>query len=536
MMKPIAKADPQPNQVLIDLGPQDGEAAVLSLLAARDGENWVVACGSLLTMPAEVAEMSWPAWGEHQPETRGRRGVARAEDLGAVFDEEPFPDLRIIRAVIERDEWSARVEEIKAGSLVLKGGAFRLDLDGLTAGKLFAQDGLSEAHQVLEGAKRPVLGVATGLQAPELPHSEEFWVRGGTGKPMMEQTREELQGKETFHNWPEKLLGIKWLGTLEFAPPSCFVIGKAQSKIWIADVLPDYENKQIKIVLAWDAERVDPFSCSVLLRAERDGAAMLARHWKISDLPGENKRETERKEARELAWNERTIEVRLPRGPRRTDFGVSLFGPDGWLADERPVARRIERIEMEVGIMGASGPASKSLIGDPDPAPNENERDQATVVTRELEEETRAVAARRRLATTGELRRYLRWRFSARAGELLVLDRYLFEGKEIEEVEPVVEFLAGFARPIRALIAKNSPFIGDLLKPHPHIQVRKTSPKKFHDRLWIAGESAVLVGTSVNQFLREDSVPATSAVDLPFADGAAWRQQFETWWEAAKVL
>ena len=186
--------------------------------------------------------------------------------------------------------------------------------------------------------------------------------------------------------------------------------------------------------------------------------------------------------------------------------------------------------------MGAPNPASKSSIGDPDPAPTEEERDQATAAARKLEEETRAVTARRRLTTTGELRGYLRWRFSARAGELLVLDRYLFEGKEIEEVEPVVEFLAGFARPIRALIAKNSPFIDDLLKPHPHIQVRKTSPKKFHDRLWIAGESAVLVGTSVNQFLREDSVPATSAVNLPYADSGAWRQQFETWWREAKVL
>ena len=248
---------------------------MLSLLAALDGEDWVVACGSLLTMPAEAAGMSWPAWAEHQPATRGRGGIGRTEDLGAVFDEEPFPDLRIVRAVIERNEWNPLIEEIKAGSLTLKGGAFRLDIDGLTASKLFTQDGLSEAHQVLAGAKRPVLGVVTGLQAPELPHSEEFWVRGGTGKPMMEQTREELRGKETFHSWPEKLLGIKWLGTLEFAPPSCLVIGKVQSEIWIADVLPDYENKQIKIVLAWDAERVEPFLLlgSAESRTRRSGPA-----------------------------------------------------------------------------------------------------------------------------------------------------------------------------------------------------------------------------------------------------------------------
>jgi hypothetical protein len=176
------------------------------------------------------------------------------------------------------------------------------------------------------------------------------------------------------------------------------------------------------------------------------------------------------------------------------------------------------------------------VIGDPKPAPEEAERDIAALAARKQEEETRQVAASRRLATTGELRSYLRWRFSARAGELLVLDRYLFHGKRIKEVRPVIDFLSSFARPIRALVAKNSPFADELLEPHPQIQVRKTSPKKFHDRLWITGESAVLVGTSVNDFLRKKSVPATSAVDLPHADSSAWRDLFEIWWAAAEPL
>ena len=523
-------------RALLDLGPVDGETGVMSLLAARDGESWTGVSGSLLTMPSEVGEVGWPAWAERQPAAREYRRSGGRPDLGASFNEEPFPGLRILRTAVAAPEWKARIEEIEAGSVSLEGERYRLDHEGLSAKKLFAQGGLSNAHKVLLGAQRPVLGVAAELRVPDLPHSEAFWVRGGSGKPMQKQTREELQGKQTFHDWPGELLGIRWFGSTEFAPPHCLVIGKAQSGIWIADLVPDYESEQIKIVLAWQADRVDPLACSVLVRAERDGAPLLARHWKISDLPGEGKQASASKEARNLAWEERTIDVRLPRGPRRTDFGVSLFGPDGLLADERPVVQRVEQIEMEFGIMGAPEPFSKSVIGDPKPAPQEAERDTAAAAAREQEEETKRVAARRRLATTGELKDYLRWRFSARAGELLVLDRYLFDGKRTEDVRPIVDFLAGFARPIRALVAKNSLFARELLEPHPHIQARKTSEKKFHDRLWIAGESAVLVGTSVNDFVRKKSVPATSAVDLPYADGAAWRELFESWWHAARPL
>lgn len=212
------------------------------------------------------------------------------------------------------------------------------------------------------------------------------------------------------------------------------------------------------------------------------------------------------------------------------------MGPDGWLLDERPVVPRVETVELEVGIMDAPGPFSKSVIGDQKPPPSETERDAEARAAREIEEKVRKVAAGRRLTTTGELRQYLRWRFSARAGELLVLDRYLFEGKKLEEVEPVVEFLAGFGRPIRALVAKSSSIGKELLASHPQIEARRTSEKKFHDRLWVAGETAVLVGTSVNQFLKGGSVPATSAVDLPHADAVAWRALFEQWWAEAKPL
>jgi hypothetical protein len=335
-----------------DLRPQGKEAAVLSMLAVVHGEDRIAIAGSLLTLPTPVAELSWPQWAQLQPRTREHQGTRDTPDLGASFSEEPFPGLLIVRALIEAEEWSTRVEEIEAGSLMAAGSRYQFDFEKFSATRLFTQDGLSDAHKVVLGAKRPILGIAAKLRAPELPHSEEFWVRNGSGKPMMEQTREELQGKETFFNWPRDLLGINWLGKSELEHPCSFVIGKAQSGIWIADMVPDYENEQIKIVLAWDAEQVDPLACSVLVRAERDGAPLLARHWKISDLPGEGEQISADKEARNLSWKKRTIDIRIPRGPRRTDFGASLFAPDGWLADERPVVQRIEQIEMEFGIMG----------------------------------------------------------------------------------------------------------------------------------------------------------------------------------------
>jgi hypothetical protein len=37
------------------------------------------------------------------------------------------------------------------------------------------------------------------------------------------------------------------------------------------------------------------------------------------------------------------------------------------------------------------------------------------------------------------------------------------------------------------------------------------------------------VGASLNNFLRNESA-ASTAVDLPFADAAAWRERFERWW------
>jgi hypothetical protein len=516
-----------------------GEASALSLLAVADGEGWEVVSGSLLTVPTGVAEGSWVDWADTQPGTRGPRTVGSDPDLGASYTEEPFPGLRIARMVVKGKDWQRSVKEIEAGQLQTPDGKYRFDVKGWSATKLFAQNGLTDAHKVIAGAQRPVLGVALAISAREMPETFGHWVRGGdSSKPLEKMTREELLGKEVFTNWPQTLLGIQWHGASEHAPPYAFVIGKAQDGIWIADVVPDYDHDQLRIALAWEADRIDPLGCSVLVRAERDGAPLMTRHWNISDLPGELVINEKDQEPRDLAWNERTIDLRLPRGPRRTDWGMSLFGPDGWLLDELPVARRIERMEMSMQIAGTSEPFSTSVVGDAKPTPTEAERDQEAAAARELELQTREAAARRRLATADELEHYLRWRFSARAGELLLIDRYLLNGKE-ETVRRVVEFLTTFNRPIRALVTKVSESAAGTLAAAPEVEVRKLAPRAFHDRLWIIGESGLSVGASVNRFLRDGpnvEIPATTAVELPFADTAAWREKFEGWWPTAEPL
>lgn len=479
--------------------------------------------------------MSWLEWESRQPET-GRPRAAITDDLGSEFDEEPFAGLRIIRRVIPREQWGQRVEEIQSGCLRSASGSIEFSIEGFSATKLLTQDGQSDSHRVLDAVQRPVRGVSAVLRPPELPHSEEFWLRGGPAKPAGRYTREELLGKKSFHNWPSRLLGIRWLGTAEFSPPACFVIGKAQGGVWIADMLPDWKNGQIEIVLAWEAEEIDPLSCTLNLRSEHEGASLLNRSWKVSDLPGEIAQGASGRDPRDLTWNERTIGVKLPRGPRRTEFGVKLFGPDGTLRDERPVAPRIEQIEMSVGIMDAPGPFSTSLIGDPEDPPSEAVRDRQVAEARKEEEQAREVAAGRRLTTTGDLRRYLHWRFSVRAGELLILDRYLLTSKRPEGLEGIFAFLSEFDRPIRALVSKGPEQAKEMLADHQWLEVRRTSPKLFHDRLWITGETAVLVGTSVNKFLEKGAVPATCAIDLPYGDGIAWRDKFREWWRDAEPL
>ena len=202
-------------EAILSLAPGDGEAAVLSLLAARDEQgNWLAACGSLLTVPEEAARISWPTWERQQPQTRGPDHLSEDLDLGATLDEEPFPELRMLRLPISGEDWRALAEEIDGGEITVHGEPVRLARGQWSPPGLYSQDGQSDWHRVLRAAQRPVRRVAANLEPPPLPFSDGLWSRGGPAKPVLKQTREELAGHPTFANWPISLLGIEWTGGL----------------------------------------------------------------------------------------------------------------------------------------------------------------------------------------------------------------------------------------------------------------------------------------------------------------------------------
>ncbi|MBS1894691.1 MAG: hypothetical protein JST59_25600 [Actinobacteria bacterium] len=376
---------------------------------------------------------------------------------------------------------------------------------------------------------RPVSATFAGLVGPELPPTENTWslempyyLPRGPDRGRMVQERDLL-------HWPEELLGIEWLGGPETPLPVGFSIGRVHEDGWIADVTVDHDADALHVSIAWDAERVDPYSCSLLVRAERDGGLLLSRQIRISDLPSDEE-ELPVPEPRSLPWNEKLLGVRLPRGPRESDWGVTLIGADGSLLDERPVARRVERIDVAFGIKDAPGPFSEFTIGDRRPPTTPTESDEAVAMVAELEEEARKAAAQRRITTGAELATYLRRRFSCRAGELLIFDPYFFNADR----QRLLAFLADFDRRVRVLTAEIRPPVARLLNRTPWLEARPL-PKgadDLHDRVWIVGGTAVLVGNSIKAMISDNAGRTTSASELPAGDSSFWRERFETWWAA----
>lgn len=370
--------------------------------------------------------------------------------------------------------------------------------------------------------------ISATLGYPTMPPTGDTWewplpphLRPGPALGRIGPTRRLL-------HWPRVLLGIDWLGLPEHPPPARFVIGRTHHEAWIADVVPDYESEQLAIHIAWEADRIDPLGCALVIRAERDGLPLLTRHLRVSDLPGHGVGDSDGQEARQKAWHERTLVINIPRGPRRTDWGVSLLSPDGRLLDERPVARRIEQISSSFYVGGATEPTSTSVVGDRRPPPSPDERDEAVDAARTLEAAAREAAAKRRISSGGELEDYLRWRFSARAGELLLLDPHLLDG----DSSPVIAFLVSLDRAVRAL-ARAVPEAARRQLESTAVSVRALPQGKamLHDRVWLVGETGLLVGASINGFLKSDRPRrATTATELPVADATVWRQQFEGWW------
>lgn len=514
------------------LAPAAGEAGVCSLLLAKTGKTWQLASGSLLTTPVAVARTSWKRWREIQPPTSRPRREPEGFDLGPIFDAEPFPGVRAVRAVLDTAAWHAAVEGLEHGALTLPQTVCHARAGQWSPTVVLAQGHMCEGRRVVAGAQRPVRGTVAELEPIAMAPSDATWklplpphIKPGPALGEMYRHRHLL-------HWPRALLGIDWLGGTHHPPPPRLVVGRLESDAWIAGVWPDHNANELSVGIAWDETRIDPLGCSLLLRVTRDGLLLMSQQTRISDLPTRTDAECE---PRTLSWRERTLTIGLSRGPRRAEWGLGLLTSDGRLLDERPLARRYEQVTMEYAVAGANRPLSRSVVGDRNPHPSVPETDEAVTLARELTAEARKAAAQRRLSTAGDLAHYLRWRFCCRAGELLVLDRYLLGG----DPERQIKFLAGLARPIRALTGSVEGVhhaVGRL--PQLDVRCLPHGGPSLHDRVWIVGETGLLIGGSVSTFLTTSGrrPSATTATELPFSDVEVWRGLFESWWQASKPV
>lgn len=507
------------------LAPRETERAVLSVLATLAGGAWGIVSGSLLTMPAGWALRSWPMWRRAQP--RASAPDHEGFDLGPSFDVQPFPGLRAVRSVVPSDDWHTLIAGLNQG--YLKHGLFRAEIvePDWSAPVLITQGGVRDGDGVVLAAQRPVRAVLSATRPSPMPGSDATWswplpprMKPGPDLGRIAPLRRLL-------HWPRELLGIDWLGLNEYDPPRCFAVGRLQHVAWIARVKPDYKAVQLGIDIGWDERVIDPLSCALHLRSEADGFTLLDRHIRISDLPGHASTE----EPRFKTWSQRTLTVNLPRAARRDVWGLSLFGPNGQLLDARPLAPRYEQVKMSIGAMGEAAPM-RPVAGDLKDPPARSERERSARAAAELEAESRMAASARRLSTVGELEGYLRWRFACTAGELVLLDPFLVAHSATQARE--LEFLRALKRPIRALTTKIDSGARAALAGHPEIDVaRLPDGVLLHDRVWMVGETGLLVGASLNGFLQRASGATTkisTAAELPHADAVQWRSRFETWW------
>lgn len=101
----------------------------------------------------------------------------------------------------------------------------------------------------------------------------------------------------------------------------------------------------------------------------------------------------------------------------------------------------------------------------------------------------------------------------------------------------MLEFLKSLNRPVRALTAGSisNKKVRAYLDSHHEIDVRKIpgGEKSLHDRVWIVGDTGLLVGTSAGSFLKNPAGKprrASTATEMPHADVGIWTAQFEQWW------
>lgn len=516
--------------------PAATEGCVLSLLAARVDGVWHAVAGSLLTTPVAAANTSWQHWAARQP-TQSRDGhVADGFDLGPRFVAEPFPDVRVLRTPVDAAGWDSVVADLDGGTLHAMLGHYAISPTLFSTPALLGEGRETEPHRTVAGVSRPVRGVVATLTGPDMPTTDFTWTLLSPPYLRPGKALGDLTAHRRLLRWPRALLGIDWLASAECPPPRRFVVGRMQDDAWIVGMKPDYDAAQLRVTIAWNEQHIDLLSCVVGLHQEKDDMPLMTSTTRIADLPADS---YDGPEPRTLPWDRRSMTVRLSRGLRRVDFGVTLRSKDGELLDERAVGPRVERSEFSISMAGASGPAHTSVAGDRNDPPTADEQQEALRQVRLMDEQARAEAARQRVSTTADVRKHLRWRFSCRAGELLILDPYLANDSNSDSnLAATLAYLSTFNRSIRALCVRPSTATLAALPTLPAgMQVRWLPTRKtVHDRYWVVGETGLHVGASLNGFAADSKIgsgPMFSITEMPAPDVVAHRAQFEAWWTAA---
>ncbi|HEX4482393.1 MAG TPA: hypothetical protein VH081_01290 [Solirubrobacteraceae bacterium] len=150
-----------------------------------------------------------------------------------------------------------RVDDLAEGKVLSRSCPSTISITGSSSTVLLAREGIDPAHYVIAGAQRPVLGVAASLDVPAMPATEAIWQLPTPPYLSPGPALGSIYPHRSLVHWPEALLGISWPAGGDLEPPACFVVGKIQSKAWIASIRPDPDTEQLVVSIAWDEQGVD---------------------------------------------------------------------------------------------------------------------------------------------------------------------------------------------------------------------------------------------------------------------------------------
>lgn len=487
---------------LFDVAPDD--AAVWSVCAVPHSDGWQLLHGSLLFVPAECAQLSWPDWSASQGD---RLGAENTPSLPPelVLDGEGW---LLGRVVLTADEVT-RLWETITGTVVAD-QLTELQLPVLGAmppmlAKLSAPNMLMRVFRHIDSRASSLI---TGLYRP----ADALLFEGDPELAFAEPDRVEVSGGTLFSPARE-LAGIHVTPDYvkpEIATAAGLLVGRAERRAWIADSHGDGTYEHYVAQLRWDPIHIDldDLELTHVERHRRD--TVLSARMQLADL-----------DASEVA-DLGVCEVNMPTLGRSVTHEVLLHDLSGELLDRSGPYPIVERMIMTMKINGASAPPV--TIGATDPPPElEHRLTRRDQIASELEDILHNAAQARILADRQTALDRLTKMLSRARGELLVADRYF--GQSLNDWQ-ILDDVPG---PVRVLTGKLEADANKQIVPvplRPAIQARYRPKAPIHERIYLWDGGGLSLGgspTTLGQSPVRLARMSPAEVDL-------WRAQFETMW------